>query len=99
MAGNSSVACAEGRLSLARERAMLRFDLKTSLLFPISHLDALRLSRRRDAKAQAPTSVRRYAADHLGLGTPHMLWLAESKNPPNCVFFACSPQTPAVLTS
>src|SRR5882762_4285146 len=99
MAGNSSVACAEGRLFLARERAMLRFDLKTSLLFPISHLDALRLSRRRDAKAQAPTSAGHYATEPLELGTPHILWLAGAKSPPNCVFFACNPQRRAVLTS
>jgi hypothetical protein len=29
----------------------------------------------------------------------HMLWLAGTKTPSNCVFFACQPETPAVLTS
>ena len=42
MAGNSNVACAEGHLSLAKER--VRVDPKTLLLVPIPQLDSLPLS-------------------------------------------------------
>jgi len=54
MAGTCNVACAEGDLSLARQRA--RID-------------------------------------------PNILWLTRVESPSNCVFFACHPYTPAVLTS
>ena len=43
---------------------MLRFDVKTSLLVAIFHLVALRLSRRKNAKAQALTSIRHYVVEH-----------------------------------
>jgi hypothetical protein len=34
----------------------------------------------------------------LDLSTHNILWPATLKNPSNCVFFACKPLTPAVLT-
>jgi hypothetical protein len=48
MAGNCNVACAEGHLSLARQRA--RVDPKTLLLVSIPPLDVLLLSQGRGAK-------------------------------------------------
>jgi hypothetical protein len=42
MAGNCNVACAEGHLSLAKER--VRVDPETLLLVPIPQLDSLPLS-------------------------------------------------------
>ena len=90
MAGNCNVACAEERV---------RVDPKTLLLVPIPQLGSLPLSQRRGAKAQTSTSVRNYAAEHPELATPNILWPPGSENPPNCVFFACHPLTPAVLTS
>jgi len=38
MAGNRSVACTEGRLSLAGERGRVRFDSKTSIIVQTPHL-------------------------------------------------------------
>jgi hypothetical protein len=38
MAGNRSVACNEGRLSLARERGRVRFDSKTPIIVQTPHL-------------------------------------------------------------
>jgi len=48
MAGNCNVACAEGHLSLAKERA--RVDPKTQQLIPIPQLNSLPLFRGRGAK-------------------------------------------------
>ena len=48
MAGNCNVACAEGHLSLAKER--VRVDPKTLLLVPIPQLDSLPLSQWTGAK-------------------------------------------------
>ena len=86
MAGNCNVACAEGHLSLAKER--VRVDPKTLLLVPMD-----------GREAQAPASVRSYAAEDPELATPNILWPAGVKSPSNCVFFACHPYTAAVLTS
>jgi hypothetical protein len=97
MAGNCNVACAEGHLSLAKER--VRVDPKTLLLVPIRQLDSLPLIPMDRREAQAPASVRPYAAEDPELATPNILWLAGIKSPSNCVFFACHPYTPAVLTS
>jgi hypothetical protein len=96
MAGNCSVARAMGRLSLARERV----DSETPLIVPTPRIHPLPLSQgERMKSARAPTSEKRYAAESSRLTTPNMLWSGSAKNPPNCVFFACHPQMPAVLTS
>jgi hypothetical protein len=34
-----------------------------------------------------------------GIATPKILWSDSIENAPNCVFFACNPSAPAVLTS
>ena len=100
MAGTFSAACAMGRLSLARERGRVRVDSKTPLIVPTLHLHPLPLSQGESRKStQAPNSEKRYAAKSSPLAIPNILWVAGSKNPSNCVFFACNPPTLAVMTS
>jgi hypothetical protein len=96
MAGNYSVARAMGRLSLARERV----DYKAPLIVPTPRYHPLPFSQgERQKNARARTSENRYAAESSRATIPNILWCGSSKNPPNCVFFACHPQMPAVLTS
>src|SRR5437870_11473590 len=49
-------------------------------------------------EAQASASVRFHPTEHGQLATPNILWLARVESPSNCVFFACHPYAPAVLT-
>src|SRR5437660_9882494 len=49
-------------------------------------------------EAQASASVRFHPTEHEQLATPNILWLARVESPSNCVFFACHPYAPAVLT-
>ncbi len=93
MAGNCNVACAEGHLSLAKERA--RVDPKTQQLVPIPQLNSLPLIPRERREAQAPASVR----PDPELATHNILWLAAVESPSNCVFFACNPFKLTVLTN
>jgi len=97
MAGNSNVAWAEAHLSLAKER--VRVDPKTQQLVPIPQLDAFPLIPRERREAQACASVQSHASEYAELATHNILWLAGVESPSNCVFFACHPYTPAVLTS
>ncbi len=95
MAGNCSVACAMGFLSLARKRRKVRVDSKTSLRVPALHLHPLPLPKERGENAMHAFTLR----VPLDQATHNILWLHRSKNPPNCVFFACHPPTLTVLTS
>jgi hypothetical protein len=52
----------------------------------------------RPKSAQASASEKHYAAESSRLTIPNILWSGHGKNPPNCVFFACHPQMPAVFT-
>jgi hypothetical protein len=58
----------------------------------------LPLARERQKSAPAQALVRRYTLQRRLGPTHNILWHSGAKNPPNCVFFACNPQTPAVLT-
>ena len=97
MAGNCNLACTDGHLSLAKER--VRVDPETLLFVPIPQLDSLPLSQWIGAKRK-----RLHQFDLMWPWTrnsqpPNILWPAGIKSPSNCVFFACHPYTPAVLTS
>ena len=97
MAGNCNAACAEGYLSLAKER--IRVAPKTQQLFPILKLNALPLSQGRSTKRKRLHYFEFTRTEHADLATPNILWLAGVESPSNCVFFTCNPHTPTVLTS
>ena len=97
MAGICNVACAEGHLSLAKKR--VRTAPKRQQLVPIPQLNALPLSLRRDAKRKRLPQFGFTRPSTEEITTPNILWLARVESPSNCVFFACHPYAPAVLTS
>ena len=97
MAGNCNAACAEGHVSLAKER--IRVAPKTQQLLSILQLNALPLSQGRGAKRKRLHYFEFTRTEHAELATPNILWLAGVESPSNCVFFACHPHTLAVLTS
>src|SRR4029453_219699 len=68
MAGNCSVTCAEGHLSLEKGRRKVRIAPKTLLLVPIPR--PLSLIPRKRREPQASTSVRPYAAEDPELAPP-----------------------------
>jgi hypothetical protein len=69
MAGNRSVACAEGRLSLVRVRERRSIDFNTPLIAPSPHPDALPIWQRdRRESAQAPE---RFQSDLTRQQTPY----------------------------
>jgi len=67
MAGNRSVACTEGRLSLARERRRVRFASKTPIIVQTPHLYPLPFPRR---EASADLELYLYRTQYPVAGRP-----------------------------
>jgi len=85
MAGNRSMACAEGRLSLARERRKVRVNSKVPLIVPTPHLYPLPRQGKGDRarKSSRDSDLMRRAEG------PNILWPQDSRTP-LIVFFACN---------
>jgi hypothetical protein len=99
MAGSCNVEYAEGRLSLARERGRARVASNARRVpRPLTFI-LPPCGKGRGVKERTRL-LHRFRSEELtgSRAQPNILWSASPENPPNCVFFACHPSTPAVLT-
>src|SRR4026209_1791123 len=98
MAGTFSAVRGTGHLSLAKDEGKVIESQTADCPKPSSSSSPL-ISREEAGRMRKRLHWLDVTRPNIGTATPKILWADLTKNPPNCVFFACNPSAPAVLTS